>query len=68
MCEFLQDNPIIWDIKQMYYRKVDKKHKLWEEQAIVTGREVKNLQVWFKSLKDINTWLHKKRLAMVHEN
>jgi len=40
-----QDNPIIWDIKQMDYRKVDKKHKLWEEQAKVMGREVNFFRV-----------------------
>jgi len=68
MCEFLLDNPILWDIKQMDYRKVDTKHKLWEEQAKVVGREFEHLWGWFKSLRDINTRLHKKRGAMVHED
>jgi hypothetical protein len=31
MCDFLQDNPILWDIKLTDYRRIDKKSRLWEE-------------------------------------
>ena len=61
MCEFLRENTILWDIKKTDYRRVDKKKKLWEDQANVLGKSVAHLQCWFKSLRDTNTRLHKKR-------
>jgi len=61
MCDFLRENPMLWDIKKTDYRRVDKKNKLWEDQANVLGRSVAHLQGWFKSLRDTNTRLHKKR-------
>ena len=61
MCEFLWENPILWDIKKTDYRRVDKKKKLWEDEANVLGKSVAHLQGWFKSLRDTNTRLHKNR-------
>ena len=61
MCEFLRENPILWDIKKTDYRRADKKNKLWQDQANVLGKSVAHLQGWFKSLRDTNTRLHKKR-------
>jgi len=61
MCEFLRENAILWDIKKTDYRRVDKKKKLWEDQANVLGKSVAHLQGWFKSLRDTNTRLHKKK-------
>jgi len=61
MCEFLRENAILWDIKKTDYRRVDKKKKLWEDQANALGKSVAHLQGWFKSLRDTNTRLHKKK-------
>ena len=61
MCDFLRENDIIWDIKKTDYRRVDKKAKLWEDQANVMGKSVEHLQGWFKSLRDIHTRLRKNK-------
>ncbi|XP_014663104.1 PREDICTED: uncharacterized protein LOC106805847 [Priapulus caudatus] len=61
MCDFLCENVILWDIKKTDYRKVDKKTKLWEDQAKAMGKTVEHLQGWFKSLRDIHTRLDKKK-------
>ena len=61
MCEFIRENPMLWDIKKTDYRRVDKKNKVWEDQANALGRSVAHLQGWFKSLRDTNTRLHKKK-------
>ena len=62
MCEFLLENSMIWDIKKKNdYRRIDKKAKLWEDQAIAMARTVEHLQGWFKSLRDVHTRLHKKK-------
>ena len=61
MCDFLRENAILWDIKKTDYRRVDKKAKLWEDQANVLGKSVPHLQGWFKSLRDTHTRLHKKK-------
>ena len=61
MCEFLHANPMIWDIKKSDYRRLDKKAKLWEDQANAMGRTMEHLQGWFKSLRDAHTRLHKKK-------
>ena len=50
MCDFLRDNPCIWDIKKTDYRRVDKKAKLWEDQGKTMAKPVEHLQGWFKSL------------------
>ena len=34
MFEFIQENPLLWDITLIDYRRTDKKKKLWEEQAV----------------------------------
>ena len=61
MCDFLRENDIICDIKKTDYRRVDKKAKLWEDQANVMGKSVEHLQGWFKSLRDTHTRLHKNK-------
>ena len=61
MCDFLHDNTMIWDIKTNDYRRVDKKAKLWEDQAQSMGQTVEHLQGWFKSMRDIHTRLLKKK-------
>lgn len=61
MCDFLRENAILWDIKRTDYRRVDKKAKLWEDQAKIIGKTVEHLQGWFKSLRDTHTRLHKKK-------
>lgn len=61
MLEYLQANEMLWDIKQTDYRRVDKKNKLWEEQAKALGKTVEHLQGWFKSLRDNHTRLHKNK-------
>ena len=33
ICDFLQHNGIIWNIKKIDYKRVDKKTKLWSKQA-----------------------------------
>ena len=37
MCNFLRENAIVWDIKKIDYQMVDKKAKLWEDQAKAMG-------------------------------
>ena len=61
MCDFLRENAILWDIKKTDYRRVDKKAKLWDDQANVMGKSVPHLQGWFKSLRDTHTRLHKNK-------
>ena len=40
---------------------MDKKAKLWDDQANVMGKSVPHLQGWFKSLRDTHTRLHKNK-------
>lgn len=61
MCDFLRENTILWDIKKTDYRRVDKKSKVWEDQAMAMGKTVEHLQGWFKSLRDTYTRLDKKK-------
>ena len=61
MCEFIRENDILWDIKKTDYRRVDKKAKLWEDQAAVLGKSVEHIQGWFKSFRDTHTRLHKRK-------
>jgi len=61
MCDFLHDNPCIWDIKKTDYRRVDKKAKLWEDQGKAMAKPVVHLQGWFKSLRDTHTRLDKNK-------
>ena len=61
MLDFLRDNPILWDIKKMDYRNKQKKDKLWDDQARAMGKTPDHLQGWFKSLRDTNTRLDKKK-------
>ncbi|XP_054629864.1 uncharacterized protein LOC129179970 isoform X2 [Dunckerocampus dactyliophorus] len=61
MCNFLRENTILWDIKKTDYRRVDKKAKLWRNQAKAMEKTVKHLQGWFKSLRDTHTRLDKKK-------
>ncbi|KAK8406347.1 hypothetical protein O3P69_007210 [Scylla paramamosain] len=41
MCDFVRENNILWDVKKNDYRRVDKKTKLWEDQAKIIGKTVK---------------------------
>jgi len=61
MLEFLQENPVIWNVKMTDYRRTDKKGKMWEDQATRMGKTSAHLQGWFKSLRDTHTRLHKKK-------
>ncbi|KAJ3597124.1 hypothetical protein NHX12_003524 [Muraenolepis orangiensis] len=61
MCDFLRENAMLWDIKKTDYRKVDKKKRLWEDQAKAMGKTGKHLRGWFKSLRDTHTRLDKKK-------
>ncbi|XP_054630201.1 uncharacterized protein LOC129180119 [Dunckerocampus dactyliophorus] len=61
MCNFLRENTILWDIKKTDYRRVDKKAKLWEDQATAMEKTGEYLQGWFKSLRDTHTRLDKKK-------
>jgi hypothetical protein len=61
MLEFLQENDILWDIKKTDYRNKVKKEKIWQDQAIQMGKTPEHLQGWFRSLRDTNTRLDKKK-------
>ena len=61
MLEFLQENPMLWDIKLTDYRMTDKKNKLWDDQGEKLGKTADHLKRWFKSLRDIYTRLDKKK-------
>uniref|UniRef100_UPI00358E3DCC uncharacterized protein n=1 Tax=Myxine glutinosa TaxID=7769 RepID=UPI00358E3DCC len=61
MLEFLQDNPVLWNMKMMDYRRTDKKGKIWEDQAQRMGKTSELLRGWFKSLRDNHTRLDKKK-------
>ncbi|KAJ3584790.1 hypothetical protein NHX12_015285 [Muraenolepis orangiensis] len=61
MCDFICENAVLWDIKKTDYRRVDKKAKLWEDQAKAMGKTVEHLQGWLKSLRDTHTRLDKKK-------
>ena len=58
MCEFLHENLMKTD-----YRWIDEKANLWEDQAIAMARTVEHLQGWFKSLRDMHTRVHKKKIG-----
>ena len=45
----------------MDYRRTDKKGKLWQDQGKTMGKSVEHLQGWFKSLRDTNTRLDRKK-------
>jgi len=60
MCEFLRNNPILWDSRKIDFRRVDKKAIIWENQAKIMGKTAEHLQGWYRSLRDTNTRLHKK--------
>ena len=38
MLEFLQDNPVLWNLKMTDYRRTDKKGKILEDQAQRMGK------------------------------
>lgn len=61
MLEFLQENPMLWDIKLTDFRRTDKKNKLWEDQAARLGKTSDYLKGWFKSIRDNYTRLDKKK-------
>ena len=61
MLEFLMDNPMLWDIKKTAYRNKVKKEKIWEDQAIQMSKTAEHLKGWFRSLRDTNTRLDKKK-------
>ena len=61
MLEFMQENPLLWDIKLTDYRRTDKKNKLWEEQAVKLSKTADYLKGWFKSLRNNFTRLDKKK-------
>lgn len=61
MCEFLQENAMLWDTKLTNYRRTDMKSKLWEDQATKLEKTVEHLKGWFKSLRDAHTRLDKKK-------
>jgi hypothetical protein len=61
MLEFLQENPMLWDIKLTDYRMTGKKNKLWEDQGAKLDKSADYLRGWFKSLRDNYTRLHKKK-------
>ena len=61
MLEFLEEHPLLWDIKLTDYRRTDKKNKLWDEQAAKLGKTADYLKGWFKSLRDNYTRLDKKK-------
>ncbi|XP_071511360.1 uncharacterized protein [Diadema antillarum] len=57
MCDFIRKNNILWDIKKTGYRRLDKKAKLWRDQAKIMGKTAQHLQGWFKSVRDTHTRL-----------
>ena len=59
--EFLQENPMLWDIKLTDFRRTDKKNKIWDEQSKRLDKTPEYLKGWFKSLRDIYTRLDKKK-------
>ena len=61
MLEFLQENPMLWDIKLTDFRRTDKKNKIWDEQSKRLDKTPEYLKGWFKSLRDIYTRLEKKK-------
>lgn len=61
MLEFLQDNPVLWNVKMTDYRRTDKKGKIWEDQAQRMDKTSELLRGWFKSLRDNHTRLDKKK-------
>ena len=61
MCEFLRENPIIWNPKMSNYHRLDLKGKLWEDQASKMAKTVDHLQGWYRSIRDMNTKLHKRK-------
>ena len=61
MLEFLQENPMLWDIKLTDFRRTDKKNKIWDEQSKRLDKTPEYLKGWFKSLRDIYTRLDKKK-------
>lgn len=61
MLEFLQENPMLWDIKLTDFRRTVKKNKIWDEQRKRLDKTPEYLKGWFKSLRDIYTRLDKKK-------
>ena len=61
MLEFLQENPMIWNIKLTDFRMTEKKNRLWADQAARLDKTADCLKGWFKSLRDIYTRLDKKK-------
>ncbi|XP_028404673.1 uncharacterized protein LOC114527224 [Dendronephthya gigantea] len=61
MLEFIMDNPVLWNVKMTDYRRKDKKEKIWEEQAHQMNKTVDILKGWFRSLRDTNIRLDKKK-------
>uniref|UniRef100_UPI00358EA23D uncharacterized protein n=1 Tax=Myxine glutinosa TaxID=7769 RepID=UPI00358EA23D len=61
MLEFLQDNPVLWNMNMTDYRRTKKKGKIWEDQAQRMGKTSELLRGWFKSLRDNHTRLDKKK-------
>ncbi|XP_028415613.1 sushi domain-containing protein 2-like [Dendronephthya gigantea] len=55
------DNPVLWNVKMTNYRRKDKKENIWEEQAHQMNKTVDILKGWFRSLRDTNTRLDKKK-------
>lgn len=61
MLEFLQENPILWDMKLTDFRITEKKNRLWEEQGLKLDKTADFLKGWFKSLRDTHTRLDKRK-------
>lgn len=61
MLEFLQENPLLWDIKLTDFRRTDKKNRLWEEQASRLDKTPDFLKGWFRSLRDTFTRTDKRK-------
>ncbi|XP_013869559.1 uncharacterized protein LOC106521510 isoform X2 [Austrofundulus limnaeus] len=68
MLEFLQEFPMLWDIKRTDYRRKEKKNKLWEDQGERMGKPAYYLRGWFKSLRDNYTRLSKRKREHVAPN
>lgn len=68
MLEFLQEFPMLWDIKRTDFRRKEKKNKLWEDQGKRMGKPAYYLRGWFKSLRDNYTRLSKRKKAAVAPN
>ena len=51
MIQWLRENPVLWNKKMRDYKDSSLKDSLWAEQAKRLNKDVKVIQVWYKSIR-----------------